>query len=206
MTQNTQTSAVSAERPAVINREALWDTGAIVRIKVPTGAKRASFVGKTGTLFYYLFDQSVKNGGVRCHVHLKGEDSPELRGKELTAKVTLWKKTMSDGRQYLYVDFVPIADSAKATHRLAIVPQSSDVAATDGWTIFETPKPLQGAVIFAPPDAKVALSAHDKAEAFLAGMRERLPVEIKQQLENETTQAGAKALASRWGAKVSKLR
>lgn len=208
MSQEIQTSATSFERPTAIRREVVWNKGAVVRVKVPTGAKRASYVGDDMRINYFLFDQSVKNGGVRCHVHLKGEETPELRGTEVSAKVELWKKTLSNGREYLYLDFHLVPDSAVVTHRFGVVPRASDVTLAEGWEIFETPQPLQGAVIFTPPDAKLALSQADKGEAFLARLREACPFEeelksAQSRIESDTQSLG-ESLAIRWGARVTK--
>lgn len=215
MTQVNGTSGTSDERPTLVSRELVWDQGAIVKIKVPTGAMRSSFEGQNAKgegvkIKYFVFDQTVKNGSVRCHVHLRGEDTPELRGKSIVAKAQVWKKTFSNGRQYLYIDFHPVEKNVEVTHRLGVLPQASEVTPVKGWTIFETPRPMQGAIVFAPPDAKLSLSQHDKAEAFLAGLRACVPEELQAQLRVEEAQkaAGAQspaeALAGRWGAKVTK--
>ena len=149
-----QAYAAPAERPTVTKREVVWQ-GAVVNLRVPATANESVYVDSQVAIPYLHFAHSVKNGNVHCHILLDGE-TPDLRGEYVTAAVSVLKKTMSNGQEALYVDLRPVQDSTPVTHRFGVISRVFDLIPAESWTVFETPKPLRGAIVFTPPDAKLA--------------------------------------------------
>jgi hypothetical protein len=55
----------------------------------------------------------------------------------------------------LHIDLKPVPDSREVTHKLAVRQREPKLLGGDDWLVFETPAPLRGAIILAPPDAKM---------------------------------------------------
>lgn len=143
--------AASAYVPVpVIARETLH-TGSIVKMKVPIGATEGTYPNGDEEVPFLQFSHTVRGGRVNFFVHTS--DSA-LLGKTITASASVLKKTFEDGREYLYVDLVPVTDMP-VTHRLAVMNDVDGSWDNDDHLIFRTPEPLSGVIIFAPPDAKV---------------------------------------------------
>lgn len=143
---------VKTERLAVVERKMLW-RGGVSKIKIPLEARLMEFRNGANALKYFEFHRAVPGGIVKCFVHLKNEADKNCRGSRIKAAVAVMSKTLSDDREYLYVDLVPAHELAPVTHRLAVVPANSKVE--EGWETFPTPSPVRGMVVMAPPDAKI---------------------------------------------------
>lgn len=134
-----------ARKPGEITaRESLW-SGGIVEIKIPATARVITADTPHGPLKYLQFAQFVKGGAVNLHVHA---DKPEqFAGKKIVARAEVFRKNYKDGRSFLYVDLHPAKD-ADPTHRLAVM---DVVPGVTSWnevaTVFDTPRPLCGAVV-----------------------------------------------------------
>jgi hypothetical protein len=136
-------------------RETLW-TGGIVSIAVPKNAKEGAFpLPEGGSQKYLQFARTVLGGIVNIFVH--DPDSAKLqglRGKTITAEVSILRKMLDDDREYLFVNLTP--STAPATHRLAILAATEDeVVKLEGFVCFETFEPLRGTVVIAPIDSKI---------------------------------------------------
>jgi hypothetical protein len=100
-------TAASAHVPAqVIKRETLH-TGSIVRIRVSVDASDGSYPNGDEEIPFLQFCRSIRGGRVNFFVHTKDF---AVRGKKITALASVHKKTLDDGREYLYVDLVPVND------------------------------------------------------------------------------------------------
>ena len=144
-------SATSARaRVAVLSREVIF-AGAIVKERIPLDAQVGRYDHDGKDVPFLQFARAVPGGRVNLFVHTS---ATSLLGETICASATLWKKTLEDGRAFLYVDLIPVSDDQKVTHRLVVMNR-----ADSGWgedcLIFDTPAPLRGLVIFAPPEAKM---------------------------------------------------
>lgn len=153
----------SATPVTVLKRELLWGGGAIA-IKIPTDAEEGQYPSDVGPPNRFLrFPQNVKGGVVNIFCHLDPNEEPEsVRGKKFILDVGIWRKTLSDGRQYLYVDLdTPISkDSTLVTDRLAVMScKASDIVQQEGLTVFETPAPLDGVIVVTPAESKIWVKA-----------------------------------------------
>ena len=135
-------------RATVVSRTLIWE-GAIVAYKVPATAEMNEFKNPTLTLRYLSTRQAVKRGVVYVHVHLP--EGEELRGKKIVARASVWNKTLSNGCQYLHIDLRPT--QGEVSHRFVTVPELGEVPKLEGWHVIEIPHPLEGAIIFMPPNA-----------------------------------------------------
>lgn len=145
-------SAASAYVPVpVIARETLH-AGSIVKMKVPIGASDGTYPNGDEEIPFLQFCHTIRGGRVNFFVHT---NDSAVRGKTITASASVLKKTLEDGREYLYVDLAPVSDETPITHRLAVMNNIDGSWDSDDHLIFETPEPLDGLIIFAPPGAKV---------------------------------------------------
>jgi hypothetical protein len=135
----------------VVDRTVIAE-GFIVRMRVPRLARKNEFNGEGKKIPFLQFSQNVRGGRVNFFVHT---DDVSLRGSLVTASATVLRKTLSDGREYLYVDLVPDKRGTLVTHRLAVVDQSRESDwQIEGATTVVTPSPIRGVIVFAPPDTK----------------------------------------------------
>lgn len=65
------------------------------------------------------------------------------------------KKVLSDGREYLYLDFTPVGYATPATHKVVVASRADQYWLQPDWVVFETPPPLNSLVIITPPGVKV---------------------------------------------------
>lgn len=144
---------VGSAKTATVSREEVW-SGAVVSIAVPDKVVKGQVGEGDDTIHYFRFARHVKGGSVYCFVHTSDE---ALLGRTIRVSATVMRRTLSDGRKYLYVDFRPVEKSVPPTHRLAVM-QEHGVWSSD-WQIFEMLSPLRGAIIFAPPEAKITPEA-----------------------------------------------
>lgn len=144
--------AASTYVPVPVIDRATLHTGPIVRVKVPVGATDGSYPNGNYEVPFLQFCHNIRGGRVNFFLHT---DDSALRGKTITAAASVLKKTLEDGREYLYVDLTPVSDDTPITHRLAVMNNVNGSWDGDGHLIFVTPEPLDGIIIFAPPGAKV---------------------------------------------------
>lgn len=145
-------SAVSAYVPVpVIARETLH-AGPIVTVKIPLGATEGAYPVGDEKIPFLQFSHTIPNGRVNLFVHTADSG---LKGKRITAAASVLIKTLKDGREYLYIDLTPVDDKTPVTHRLAIAKNTRGSWDTLDHVVFETPMPLCGVIIFAPPGTKV---------------------------------------------------
>jgi hypothetical protein len=141
-------------RATVVNRTLIWQ-GAVVNYKVPVTAMLNEFKNPSLTLRYLSTMHGVRHGGVYVHVHMP--EGEELRGKDIVAAASVWRKTLTDGaeyrREYLHIDLRPT--QAEVTHRFFVVPLTDglELPKEEGWIRFDLPKPLEGVIAFGKPDA-----------------------------------------------------
>lgn len=145
-------SAASAYVPVpVIARDTLH-TGSVVKMKVPVGASDGTYSNGDEELPFLQFCHNIRGGRVNFFVHT---NDSALRGKTITVSASVLKKTLEDGREYLYIDLTPVSNDTPITHRLAVMNNIEGSWDSEDYLIFETPEPLDGIIIFAPPGAKM---------------------------------------------------
>lgn len=142
----------SASVPTTIVHRTILHSGPIVRIKVPSGALAGVYMSGENNVPFIQFSRNIRGGRVNLFVHAP---SDSMFGQSVTAKATVLKKTLEDGREFLYVDLQPVAAHTQVTHRLAVLSNNVGYCSSGDHLVFETPEPLSGLVIFVPPDAKV---------------------------------------------------
>jgi hypothetical protein len=144
--------ATSTRAPiAVTNRELLW-SGGVIEISVPADAAERRYTEMEDDVHYLQFSRNIKGGVVNCFVHT---NDTSFLGKKITAEIAVMRKTLVDGRTYLYIDLRPVERTTIITHRLAIVANEPGMWSGNDWVMFETPSPLRGAIILSAPDAKI---------------------------------------------------
>lgn len=155
----------------VAKREVVWESGkAIISVKVPLNASEGTVPGDA-TIRYLKFIRGVKNGVINFFVHIPTSDKglTDLYGKQISAKVSVFKKSFADGRSFLYVDLEVVEE--KPTHRLSILASVRDkisIQPDEGYEIFETPAPLVGAIVIVPIKSKIRLNVSSEAVRRLA--------------------------------------
>lgn len=130
----------------VADRETLW-TGGIVTMKVPPAANMGCYPKDGDEVPYLQFPRYVRGGVVNVFVHT---DNAALRGTTITAGASIMKKTMIDGREYLYVDLVPVDNDVAPTHFLDVVSRGEREPGPDD-LCFETLGTVDGLVILSAP-------------------------------------------------------
>ncbi len=146
--------AASAHVPVPVIAREMLHSGAIVEMRIPVGATEGTYPNGNEEIPFLQFCHNIRGGRVNFFVHTSDD---ALRGKTITASATVLKKTLEDGRQYLYVDLVPVAEDTPATHRLAVMNKNDGSWSGDGYLTFETPAPLSGLIIFTPPEVKIVV-------------------------------------------------
>lgn len=140
-------AASTEQRPSVVSRETLW-SGGIVAIRIPASVTPGSYPKDGKDIPFLQFSRCVRGGCVNLFVHT---DDMSLRGP-IVAGVSVMKKTLSDGREYLYVDLVPVENDVAVTHFLDIVSRGEREPSPDD-PVFETLGHIDGLVILTPPKA-----------------------------------------------------
>jgi hypothetical protein len=149
--------ATSARIPAPPRaREVLLD-GPIVAVSIPRSAYAGHYENDQVSIHYLQFPFAVRGGLVNCYLHT---DDETLRGRTVVARATVAKKIFEDGRQFLYIDLKPVDRETEVTHRLAILSYKLALDAYPDWTVLRTLRPIDGMIIFAPPDAKIVDAPH----------------------------------------------
>lgn len=144
-------SAASTHPVTDVERTVLY-TGPIVKMKVPVGASGGAYPSSEGLIPYLQFCHTIPGGRVNFFVHTADK---MVRGRTITAGASVLKKTLPDGREYLYVDLKPVEADTPITHRLAVMNNLDASWDNSDPLIFATPLPLKGVIIFASPDAKM---------------------------------------------------
>ncbi len=142
----TKVASTSNVPVPVITREVLYE-GAIVKTKVPADARFGSYTKGDEKVLFVQFCYNIRGGVVNIFVHT---DDYTVRGKKIVASAAILKKILEDGREYLYVDLVPVVGDTQVTHRLAVMGKIDNSWGGDGHLIFKTPAPLEGFIILAP--------------------------------------------------------
>lgn len=133
-----------------VKRETVHAGGEVVSMKVPLNAREGLFPSPEGNNQYLQFAQNVRGGAVNIFVH--GTEPARFRGMRVTAKVSVLKKTLEDGRRFLHINLLPVDEPR--THRLAVMSES-DVILEEGFVSFKTPDPLEGKIVLAPLGSKI---------------------------------------------------
>jgi hypothetical protein len=136
----------------VVGRTTL-SLGAVVELVVPSTARKG--YTQDESIPYLQFARTVKGGLINCFVHT---DDESLRGMTILAEVKVMQKSFADGREYLYLDYIPKNSSNEPTHRL-ITTDAIKYEVVEGWQVFKTPQPLRGMIILMPPDGKLQKAA-----------------------------------------------
>ncbi len=119
------------KKASVIDREIIHDGvlyGTVIEVAIPKKAKRRTFPGAEGENSYLHFTRYERGGMINLHVR----SNDELQGKTIRAQVQVVKKTMSDGREFIYLDLFPI--NKRPTHWYHIF--GSDKEAYSDWLSF----------------------------------------------------------------------
>ena len=135
--------------PGVVKSRETLKSGEIIRILVPESAEMGVFKSENLEIHYLQFVRPVKGGLVNFFVQTKDD----CRGKNITARVSVMRKTFTDERSFLYIDLFP--ETTSVTRRLAVLTEKPSIESN--WEIFKTPEPLRGFIVLAPPDAKIAV-------------------------------------------------
>ncbi len=146
----------ASTRAAVTERVCLW-SGGIVRTRIPQGAKIGAYEDGETCILFLMFPLTVRGGRVNCFAHINTHLSQDALASKtiITAQLHVMKKTLEDGREYLYLDFIPVESSTPVTHRV-VTESSIDGSILPGDSVvFETPPPLNGRIIILPPRMKV---------------------------------------------------
>jgi hypothetical protein len=144
--------AASARVPVPVTSREILYSGAIVKVKVPIGAANGTYPEGDKNIPFLHFSYTIRGGRVNVFVHT---DNSALRGRTITAEVSVLKKMLGDGREYLYIDLLPVASDTPVTHRLAVMSDIVGSWSNDDHLMFATPEPLFGLIIFVPPGAKL---------------------------------------------------
>ncbi len=140
------------EQPSpVVKRELLW-SGGVIQIKVPATARKMRLQTPSGEVCYLQFPQLIRGGVVNIHVHADKLD--DYLGKKIITEVCVFRKEHENGRSFLYVDMYPMKDDTQVTNRLAVMQMVPGTQFTEGALVFETPAPLQGAIVIVGDDQK----------------------------------------------------
>ena len=142
----------TASVPGVVTeRKSLWN--GIVRIKVPANARYFNINIGGEQIKYLRFPRLVPGGVVNLHLH--GDKPETYRSRNIVAKAEVFCKRHEDGREFLYVDLHP-QEGMQVTHRLGVMSNDGNPRWPEGSTVFETPGPLNGAIVITSPDGKMA--------------------------------------------------
>lgn len=133
-----------------VRREVVWATGAVVKVTIPQKANAGSYLAGKIDVPYIQFPRNVRGGVVNLFVH----SDEELYGKTITAAAAVMRRVLDDGREYFYIDLLPLAKDTPVTHRLSVVSNEERFGDETDWTMFQTPN-MDGLIIFSPPEAKV---------------------------------------------------
>ena len=152
---NAQTAAKAAPS-AVVSRETVFG-GPVVCLAIPAKVVTGVYWSEHGPQSFIRFARWVKADGKSGAVNIFVHDNNPLQhcGTTVLAIARIIKKTFADGRAFLHIDLYPVPPRLVPTHRLVVVPKACDLLPEEGWRIFETPAPLQGAIVILDPDQKV---------------------------------------------------
>lgn len=139
-------------------RSRLW-FGATVVIKIPRLSREGTYPPVNGAPGgkYLQFARPVRGGVVNLFYHHEEPDS--FRGELVVAEVEVWQKTVTGGREFIYVDLKPTSID-KWTHSLAVMPfKKNELVRGDDYRMFELPKSggLVGTIVIAPVGNKIML-------------------------------------------------
>jgi len=145
--------------PDVESRELLCE-GLVCSIKLP--GKSKSMETPDGTP-YVQFGHPVKGGWINFHVFGK----PEQRGNKIRVEAKVFKKTMEDGTEYLYLDLHPtdaelLGFDVKTQQVASCMPDLPE-----GGHSFNCYGKIKGAITFTPIDhdeRRAAYEAHKKQQ------------------------------------------
>ena len=116
-------------------------------ISVPKPAQTKTFQTPDGVP-YEQFGLPVSGGFLNFHIF----DYAKCvrRGNKLWVEAKVWRKTMSDGRQFLYVDLHPTEE--RLTHERKLYQRPEDVPndLPVGTIRFDTLAPINGVLVFIP--------------------------------------------------------
>jgi hypothetical protein len=99
---------------------------------------------------YEQFGVPVAGGFINFHLFDRAQC--QTRGKKIWVKAQIWKKTMSDGMEFLYVDLRPTEE--RLTHERKIFQRREDIPAAlpKGSIQFNTFGHIRGSLVFIPHD------------------------------------------------------
>lgn len=137
----------------VVSREKLGE-GFVFSIKVPPTVN--SFETQEGEK-YDQFGRPVNGGWINFHIF----GNPEKRGKKIRVEATVWKKTMDDGSEYLYVDLKP-TDAKRLSHELKIYKKDAQQPSSlpEGTELFTCYGEIFGSIAFVPIDHDARIAAY----------------------------------------------
>jgi hypothetical protein len=145
--------ATSTFTPVPVTRRALIHEGPVIDIRVAKDADAGEYwtLVDEQRLPFLRFSRGIPGHHMKLFVHTESD----VRNRTIRARVKLLSKELADGREYYYIDLIPVGKDVPATHRLGFLPAgtvSRDMH--PAWLIFDTPYPVQAQVVFAEPDAK----------------------------------------------------
>jgi hypothetical protein len=121
-------------KAAVVSRKILHDgvvLGTVIEINVPLKAKQLRFPGQNEEIggTYLHFNYPVKGGIVNFHI----KTDQEFQGQTVRAYLQIVQKTMDDGREFLYVDLIPV--DLPVTRKLHVLGTEHESRA--GWFVYD---------------------------------------------------------------------
>lgn len=149
-------AASTTRSTTVTNRVCLWSDG-IVRTRIPQSAKIGAYENGDTCILFLMFPLNVQGGRVNCFAHINTHLSRDALASKtiITAQLHVMKKTLEDGREYLYLDFIPVESSTPVTHKVVTASRAGQYQLKPDWVVFETPPPLSSWVVITPPGVKV---------------------------------------------------
>jgi len=150
-----QTRVVSKTK--VPKHELLWE-GERFSLVVPYESQGARVLWSESLGYEYLrlpycpVSGGSKGGCVNRFLHpVKGQRVQTYLGRRVTVRVQIWRRTLPDGRQFLYINYLPIED-AQPTRELVVLPTAElpEHLRRDPKSeilTFPTPEPLRGLIV-----------------------------------------------------------
>ena len=132
---------------------------AIIEIKIPDGANEGFYPDGNKNVPFLQFCRSVTGGLVNFFLH---SDDLSVRGKVITVSASVHKKTLYDGRSFLYVDLTPVAEGTPVKKRLIVKNKGDGCNVLVSHNSYRTPKPLGGVIIITDAGVKTTNPSKDK--------------------------------------------
>lgn len=156
VTRTRKTDRPEQEPREVVSRELLGE-GFHFSIKHPG---KGRWMQTPNGVSYVQFGRPVVGGFVNFHIFGK----PVMRGKRIRVEGKVFKKTLEDGSEYLYVDLYP-SEAERLSHEIKVYQNVTEAPEQDGMTLFPCVGDIMGAVGFVLIDHEARAAEHADAQA-----------------------------------------